>query len=357
MSFSCLLFTARISNFVSDSTPANQQSVVLNLSIPKKTKPTLKTLLECGYNPKFSLDEDKLPAEFTPQVLLDDDFNQLVDATGHPDEAVISTAKKVITPPTAATRTVNSPIDNVFPGTSTSPPVKYSLPSNVEKASSCTASKSQSFGATGSPFTRFIFKRAPEKGGSSAQEAEAKALSSTNASLDAAIIDSGKTRETRLEELLSDAVEEATEKVKRKSFRSPLLSSQIQMTLSPKSTEHGTSETSSPNKSTAGDQADFRPNESDTDTTSDSDLSSGDGVITRETHQTPIERRRRISTTETSKATVRFSRVNVPQVPHFKVFRHYSRRRCQVPIQVSMPSLLSGTFTDVKRAHRNSSSL
>ena len=93
MSISCLLFTAQISNFVPDSTPANQQSVVPNLSIPKKTKPTQKTLLECGYNPKFSLDEDKLPAEFTPQVLLDDNFNQLVDATGHPDEAVISTAK------------------------------------------------------------------------------------------------------------------------------------------------------------------------------------------------------------------------------------------------------------------------
>ena len=283
-----MLFTAQISNFVSDSTPANQQSVVPNLSIPKRTKPAQKTLLECGYNPKFSLDENNLPAEFTPRVLLDDDFNQLVDATGHPDEAVISTAKKVLTPPTAATPTVNGPIENVLPGTSTSLPVKYSLPSNVGKASSCTATKSQSFGATGSPFTRFIFKRIPEKGGSSAQEAGAKALSSTNASPDFAIIDSGNTRETRLEEHLSEAVEEATEKLKRKYFHTPLLSSQILMTPTPRSTEHSTSETPSPNKSTADDQADFHPSDSDTDTTSDSDLSSGDDVpLSRER---PIKR-------------------------------------------------------------------
>ena len=273
-----MLFTARISNFVSDSTPANQQSVVPNLSISKKTKPTQKTLLECGYNPKFFLDENKLPADFTPQVILDDDFNQLVDATGHPDGAVISIAKQVTTPPTAATPAVNSPIENVLPGTSTSLPVKDSRPSKVEKASSCTVTKSQSFGATGSPFTRFILKRTPEKGGSSAQEAVGKALSSTNASPDAAIIDSGNTRETRLEKLLSEAVEEATEKVKRNYFHSLLLSSQIQMTLSPKSTEHTSSETPSSNKSTADDQADFHPSESDTDTTSDSDLSSGDDV-------------------------------------------------------------------------------
>ena len=60
------------------------------------------------------------------------------------------------------------------------------------------------------------------------------------------------------------------------------------MTPSPKSTEDCACETSSPNKSTAGDQADFLPNESDTDTTSDSDLSSGDDVpLSRES---PIKR-------------------------------------------------------------------
>ena len=121
-----MLSSAQIPNFVSDSTPANQQSVVPNLSIPKKTKRIQRTLLECGYNPRFSLDENKLPAEFTPQVLLDDDFNQLVETTDLPGGTTNPTAeaKKVITPPTAVTPAVNSPIEGVLPGTSKSLSVK-----------------------------------------------------------------------------------------------------------------------------------------------------------------------------------------------------------------------------------------
>ena len=83
-------------------------------------------------------------------------------------------------------------------------------------------------------------------------------------------------------------MEEATERVKRKYFHSPLISSQVQMMPSPTSTERTTGETPSPNKSTADDQADFQPSESDTGTTSDYDLSSGDDVpLSREK---PIKR-------------------------------------------------------------------
>ena len=132
-----MLSTAQISTFVSDSTPANQQSVVPNLSIPKKINPVQRTLLKCEYNPKFSLDEKKLPAEITPQVFLGDNFNQLVDTADLPEGVTVSTAeaKKFITLPTVVTTAVNSPIEGVLPGTSTSLPVKNSLPGKVEKKS------------------------------------------------------------------------------------------------------------------------------------------------------------------------------------------------------------------------------
>ena len=81
------------------------------------------------------METKKLPAEFVPQVLLNDDFDQLVDTTGLPDSAPIPNAgvKKVITPPTAGALAVNSPIEVDLPGTSSYFPVRSSFPGKVGK--------------------------------------------------------------------------------------------------------------------------------------------------------------------------------------------------------------------------------
>ena len=71
--------------------------------------PMQTTLLECVYNPRFSLDEGMLPLEFIPQVLLNDDFDQLVDVFGTMPNP-ISEVEKVITPPTAGALATNNPI-------------------------------------------------------------------------------------------------------------------------------------------------------------------------------------------------------------------------------------------------------
>ena len=117
-------------------------------------EPVHRTLLECWYNPRFSLDESKLPAEFVPQVLLNVDFDQLVDTTGLPGSALIPTArvKTVITPPTAGALPVNSPIDCVLPGTSSSLPVRISFSGKVGNISSRWGYQTTELWSKGVPF-------------------------------------------------------------------------------------------------------------------------------------------------------------------------------------------------------------
>ena len=105
--------------------PGNQKAV---LNVPKHEKLLeFRTLLECGYNPQFSLDEDDLPSVLVPQVLLEGNFDELVDAVGQ-QGSVTPQAKTTEATPVVTiedgntpdvTKTVNVSIGGIPPGTST----------------------------------------------------------------------------------------------------------------------------------------------------------------------------------------------------------------------------------------------
>ena len=147
----------QISNSVSDSSPAKPQSGTRNSSEPKKTTLTQKTLLDCGFNPRVALDEDNLPPEFTPQVLLDDDHNQFIDAVTLPanSSSELHGVKEVI-PRQAASNT--APIDNVLPSTSSDKTVSPEISSDTQKTPPIKANPLLETASKGSPFTRFLLE-------------------------------------------------------------------------------------------------------------------------------------------------------------------------------------------------------
>ena len=143
---------AQISNFVSEAKP---RSGIRNSSEPKKTTLTQNTLLDCGYNPKFALDEDNLPLEFTPQVLLDNDHSQFIDAVTLPanSSSEIHGVREVI-PRQAASDTAL--IDNMLPSTSADKTVPPEIPGETQKTPPIKASPLLETASKGSPFTRFF---------------------------------------------------------------------------------------------------------------------------------------------------------------------------------------------------------
>ena len=153
---------AQISNFVSDSSPAKPRSGTRNSSEPKTPTFTQKNLLDCGYNPRFALDEDNLPPEFTPQVLLDDDHSQFIDAVTLPANCSSELhGVKTIIPRQAASDT--APIDNVSSSTPADNTVSPENSCEVQEKPPITASPLLETAFKGSPFTRFLLESGAQK--------------------------------------------------------------------------------------------------------------------------------------------------------------------------------------------------
>ena len=137
---------------------------------PKTRKSTRvqRTLLECGYNPRFSLDEDDLPSVLVPQVLLEGNFDELVDAVGQQGsvtpQAKTTEATPVVTIEDSktpdVTEAVNVSIGGIPPGTSTpTSPTSIKSSCRKNKVKPKTPTGNSPGAAKGSPFTRYLFKK------------------------------------------------------------------------------------------------------------------------------------------------------------------------------------------------------
>ena len=177
-----------------------------------------KSALRCKSGPKINLNEDSLPPEYTPHILLNDKYDQYIEisnstreSNGNPDKA-----REGQPSCTADTSLENAPICGVLPSTSahesqtdlvqeppTEPSPKLLDNSPIQK---------------GSPFTRFLNKGVP----AAKKIRENEATNSKSPTTQGDLIDSPLTPEptgdTRLERLLAEAAEETSAKLQRTCF-------------------------------------------------------------------------------------------------------------------------------------------
>ena len=73
-------------------------------------------------NPRFSIDEEDIPPEFSPQILLDGDFSQYVETTKPVESLATAENPSVNTPKQceSASNPCNAPIDDKRPCSSSS---------------------------------------------------------------------------------------------------------------------------------------------------------------------------------------------------------------------------------------------
>ena len=152
-------------------------------------------------NPRFSIDEDDIPPEFSPQILLDGDFSQYVETT-KPVESLATAENRSDNPPKqceSASKPCNAPIDDKRPCSS-------SFFANDDNPSLLIPSTSKD-----SPFTRFLLSSTPPSKKQHSPKTGAQ-VSVTNSSV--ALHSSPQdTEDQRLERLLAEAAEEARDKI------------------------------------------------------------------------------------------------------------------------------------------------
>ena len=148
-------------------------------------------------NPRFSIDEDDIPPEFSPQIFLDGDFSHYVETT-KPIESSATTENPSDNTPKqceSASKPYNAPFDDKRPCSSSSF-------ANDDNPALLIPSTSKD-----SPFTRFLLNSTPPSKKQQDPEAGAK-VSVTNSSV--ALLSSPQdTGDQRLERLLTEAAEEA----------------------------------------------------------------------------------------------------------------------------------------------------
>ena len=126
--------------------------------------PVTKISLGNKPSPRFNLDEDNLPPEYTPVVLLNDDFGQDIELSDSPGKGT-TTPVKTIVEQASGTKDLpryNAPIEGLLPGTSSS-----KLPNKTTSVSpsglSHVATLNSSF-SKGSLFLVFLSAIPPTKG-------------------------------------------------------------------------------------------------------------------------------------------------------------------------------------------------
>ena len=186
----------------------------------KKTTLVQKTVLGCSYNPRFALDEDCLPPEFTPQVLLDDDFVQFIDTTNplaNSSSKVCGVEEAKL--PQAAL--VNFAIDNIPTGTSADSTAPHGIFGDSQETPPDTTTPPQESISKRYPFTRFLFGPGAQKGKKREDKNQNKAPTPTprgkSGQPETEQVDTGT---SRLERLLTEAAEEAIAKMRKPYFTS-----------------------------------------------------------------------------------------------------------------------------------------
>ena len=206
--------------FNSGSSSATQTKCSAECSEPRKSARIQRTLLECGYNPRFSLDEEDFPPAFVPQVLLEDNFDELVNAVDSRNrvspsgkradtagDIQIGTADKGDAP--EVTEVTDVPISEIPAGLSTPPDAAFSKFVHCkDKDSPTTQTGNTPVSAKGSPFTRYLIKKTdPPK-----EQGENDTCAVTSEPKSPENSDPQDTGATRLERLLAEAAEEAANK-------------------------------------------------------------------------------------------------------------------------------------------------
>ena len=149
-------------------------------------------------------------------------------------------------------------------------------------------------------------------------------------------LDLGDIGEAKLERLLTEAAEEATEKLRPGYFVSKPCSSKTSM-ANPTTDGRTTDETHSPTKSNTNDKDAFQSSDSSSDSESSSEPSSSVDDSCKIDQAAKLTVCKQIDTTQkTSETQIRTSWVDVPHVPVIKRFCNCSCRRSKVSIQASV---------------------
>ena len=102
------------------------------------------------------MDEEELPQEFTPQVLVDDNFGRDVEVTTAEDSVEVgpTDSSKSLLPQTVTSSVQTAPLDGLLPCSSGSMPVV--IVSKKEKVEYSVTPSKRADANKRSPFTRFI---------------------------------------------------------------------------------------------------------------------------------------------------------------------------------------------------------
>ena len=301
--------------------------------------PVTKISLGNKPNPRFNLDEDNLPPEYTPVVLLNDDFGQDIELSDSPGKDT-TTSVKTIVEQTSNTKDLpryNAPIEGLLPGTSSS-----KLPNKTISVSPPTLSPVTTLNSSfskGSPFTRFLASDTPHKRKPVTKTTAGDRIS-TDYSDPVNSPDTPKdTGYTRLERFLTEAAEEASSKLQKSSFT---LDSETPPEPAATTRTMGNAEKDAiPARKIVSEQKDDdRSTPSDSVSESDMDLSSG-GEANR-TAEKPLKRRKKenksVSTGKRAKPRPTLSGWMYHKYPILKFFatapadaaRYPHKYRCRV---------------------------
>ena len=189
-------------------------------SSSKSTKETTELILPLGdkLNPRFSLDPDNLPPEYTPQVLLVDDFDQIAETAELTDKNNIETTETIVESSalTADVTQVNAPIGGISPGTLTCEKRgNAALRSNTVPSSSLHNNPSES---KRSPFLRYLVRSASPKEKVPKKEPQEPENPAVPVKLSESPATPKLTGNNRLEKLLDEAIEEANERLNHSRF-------------------------------------------------------------------------------------------------------------------------------------------
>ena len=160
-----LLLISAYFRFVSDSSPAKPSRIETGSVKTKVVAAVSKLPLGCELNPTFRLDENNLPPEYTPRVLLDDDFDQHVESSDSPKEKDTNSDNSTVKQPTNTNILLpdNAFIDRLSPSTSShklQDKVTNVLPSELSSNFVSNSSISKRL-----LFTRFLTSSTPCKKG------------------------------------------------------------------------------------------------------------------------------------------------------------------------------------------------
>ena len=215
ISTSCLLISAQV-QFVSDSSPAQPQVSIRRFTRTSKGPVIQQSVSLPDHSQRSTLAEFHVPPNLTPQVLIEDNFSELVEIVeevNQPNQQSSDPVKDCVQQEIAPL--VNAPVSGVLPCSSGSAPV--ASPSEKGEVKPRDTPTKGTVANKGSPFTRFISTANLDKDKPQNKDKDKVSPIPLLPPNQESPKDTG---ENRLERLLSEAAEEASARIRAKSILS-----------------------------------------------------------------------------------------------------------------------------------------